>query len=214
MPLLCYCIIEEGNTLSLPAQGVLAAPLRLVDVAPVQIVTSEWPPMPAPSQENAVERALEFHRVIHAIFEQVQVIQFRFPTTLEDEAALRGHIEARAAASAETLRRFRTVVQMEVRLRGTGPAAAAASGSGTEYLQSRRAEMRSLEQGADRLREAAGSIASEWRQRWSSAGLRCYALVERERVADFRRAFEATAGSAPQARVSGPWPPAEFMGDL
>jgi hypothetical protein len=214
MPLLCYCMIEEGVSVSMADDGILGSPLRLVDVAPVQVLVSEWPIMAEVSELASIERALEFHRVVHALLRQTQLVQLRFPTVVPDEAALRASIAPRAAACGEALRRFRDTVQMEVRLRYPGREAVAPSASGTEYLQNRRAEMRGLEQSAERVREAAGPLAVEWRQRWSSAGLRCYALVQRNCVGGFRRQIEAKLGGVAQARISGPWPPAEFMGDL
>ncbi len=211
MSLLCYCMIEQGGSVRLPATGVLAASLRTVEVPPVEIVVSEWPSSEPSGKEDAVERALEFHRVIQEIFQQVQLIQLRFPTIVESEAALRTSITPRAATCGEALQRFRDLVQMEIRLRAGVKAPAA---SGTEYLQNRQAQMYAVEQSGDKLREAAGSLVLEWRQRWSSSGMRCYALVPRERVADFRRALEAVSDGLTQRRLSGPWPPAEFMGEL
>jgi hypothetical protein len=41
--------------------------------------------------------------------------------------------------------------------------------------------------------------------------MRCYALLRRDAVSSFQHAAEALSQNLPRTRLSGPWPPAEFL---
>lgn len=158
-------------------------------------------------QSSAQADVLAFHGVVHAFFQRGGVIPFRFPTTLPDAAALQTWLAANAAEVKRELERLGPMVQMEVNL--ANPATGTA-GSGREYLESRRDAQRSLTERAQQARDAVADLAPEWRQRETRDGLRCYALVPRGREQEFVARISALAGGV-TARVTGPWPPAEFL---
>src|SRR5229473_1382541 len=82
--------------------------------------------------------------------------------------------------------------------------------SGTQYLRRRQGQQRELEELAERFREA-GAIRS-WRKRDSARGVRCFALVQRDDIAEFQRqAAGVPVGAEIGVRVTGPWPPSEFL---
>jgi hypothetical protein len=215
MALLCYCVVRDDAPVVLPATGNGERPVQTVSVPPLVAVASPLPPGFAFAAATAVSDALEFHRVVESIFCQTDLIPFRFPT-LQEEAGLREHLWAKRARYEEWLRRFRGLVQMEVRV----PAEKAAEErdtaiSGTEYLRGRQAQLRRLESLAERVRTAVGPLATDWRQRVSASGVRAYALTSRGAVEAFAvKAGRVLAEPGCAARVGGPWPPTEFMGEL
>lgn len=84
--------------------------------------------------------------------------------------------------------------------------------SGTKYLRARQKRLSMLEAAAGVLKSKAADFIQGWRQRSSSDRLRCFALVRREVVADFRhRMASAEIPSDLTARISGPWPAMEFF---
>jgi hypothetical protein len=153
--------------------------------------------------------AEEFHRVQRELFSRGAIIPFRFPVVLENQNKLREHLDERAGEYKNLLRRFATSVQMDVFLAHI--ASLSAQPSGATYLRERQERNHALEQFASELRKQAKPLAKDWRQRTVSNGLRCFALVEREHVEEFNEKMKMLAvPTAFSARVSGPWPVAEF----
>ena len=154
--------------------------------------------------------AEEFHRVQRELFSEGSVVPFRFPTILESEDKLREHLDQRADEYKNLLHRFATFVQMDVFL--THTTALSTNPSGAAYLRERQERKRALEQFAAELRTRAETLAKDWRQRSVSNGLRSFALVERKHVEEFNEKMKALAvPSTLSARISGPWPVAEFV---
>jgi len=157
---------------------------------------------------------LAFHRVVHAFFQGGAVVPFRFPTTLADRDALVAWLQSNAAAVARELERLRGMVQMELHITVavTASKSGAASG-GREYLEARRDAQSALRAAAAAARQRAGALAADWRERETREGLRCYALVGRGREGEFAAEFAGPAepASPVSMRVTGPWPPAEFL---
>lgn len=200
--LLLYCMTKSGTAAPRVA-GVAGAEVRSLEEAGI----AAWYSVAAPAQAAAREDALAFHRVVAGFFAQQSVVPFRMPTLLADEAALRQWLAEHAAAVARELDRLRGVVQMELNI--TAPASPAPA-SGRAYLEARRDAQRALEQRAGAAREALAGVTAEWRQRETRAGIRCYALVPRDRVPDFVAHIDVNGKDA-AIRVTGPWPPAEFL---
>jgi hypothetical protein len=154
--------------------------------------------------------AEEFHRVQRELFSRCAIIPFRFPVILENQNKLREHLDERAGEYKNLLRRFATSVQMDVFL--TYTASLSAQPSGAAYLRERQERSHAMEQFASDLRKHAEPLVKDWRQRTVPNGLRCFALVEREHVEEFNEKMKMLAvPTAFSARVSGPWPVAEFV---
>ena len=153
----------------------------------------------------AKEDVLAFHGVVSALFREMGVVPFRFPTTMPDEAALHAWLEKHAPLVKSELARLRDTVQMELYF---GANTAAPAGSGRAYLEGKRDVLRALEKEAEKARAAVSNLVAEWRQKETREGLRCYALVQR----GSERVFLTQLGTIREgARVSGPWPPSEFL---
>jgi hypothetical protein len=218
MPALVYCLIEAQD-IEVPASGVGGMPVEGVEESGLRCFFS----MPGSIDHvlglPAKQAALTFHHVVQAIFEQVAVIPFRFPTILQSEAEVRSYLSNEEHVYHEALNRLRRMVQMEVQLSRSGGEAAnsaetssARQSSGTEYLRSRQSLQNELAKGAAAFRALGDDLVRDWRERPSAQNLRCFALIERDSVNDFKnKAATVQLASNVQARVSGPWPASEFV---
>jgi hypothetical protein len=218
MPALVYCLIEAQD-IEVPASGPGDLPVESVEESGLRCFFS-----PAPTADQvlglpAKQAALRFHYVVKTIFHQVAVIPFRFPTVLQSEAELRSHLSDQEDVYHEALNRLRRMVQMEVQLsHSVGAAANSAEtsssrkSSGTEYLRSRQSLQKELAKGAAAFRRVGDGLVRDWRERPSAQSLRCFALIDRDLVSDFKsKAATVQLASNVQARVSGPWPASEFV---
>lgn len=209
MPLLLYCVTGPTALLN-SSTGVAGSPVSRFEHDGLAAFYSEnatsdiW--LRAPLRSSASE----FHRVQRDLFQSVTILPFRFPTILENDNKLREHLAANAADYKSLLDRFAGCAQIDITL--TFAADPPKPSSGAAYLQGRQARTRNLEQFAHALRKQASSLLRDWRQRSASNGLRCFALLERKQVEEFNETIKRL--SVPEgiaARVSGPWPVAEFL---
>lgn len=162
--------------------------------------------------------ALDFHGVNRELFRRAAIIPFRFPTALAEMAQIDAHLRERAVLYGSALAQFRDKVQMELRLSlaESKPCASAASGedatTGTMYLKSRARSARQTEEAISACRVAINEEVIDWRQRESSHGVHCFALIRREAVTGFQQQIKCVRlDEAVTAAVSGPWPPTEFF---
>jgi hypothetical protein len=146
-----------------------------------------------------------FHGVLSALFKERGVIPFRFPTVMQDEKAIEDWAAKHAALIGRELARLDALVQMELHL---GAGADTPSASGRAYLEGKRDSLRSLENEAEKACGTVAHLVAEWRQKETREGLRCYALVPRGKEREFRTQLGTIRAGA---RVTGPWPPSEFL---
>jgi Gas vesicle synthesis protein GvpL/GvpF len=209
MALLLYCVADRSA--SYPTMiGVSGSPVVRLEHSEVTLFYSEeadsnrW--LRAPLKKSAEE----FHGVQQELFRTAAIIPFRFPTILGDQEKLREHLHQRSAEYKSLLCRFRTSVQMDIMVTDSMPPADRPSGA--QYLRDRQIRHRRLEQFAADIRQRANGVVEDWRQRSLANGLRCFALVERERVPHFNETMKTVVVPAGlKARISGPWPMAEFL---
>ncbi len=225
MTLLAYCVTKTSAVVDAPLTGVGGSPIQSVEHGDLRCLVSppstEDSPLPASQLRDA---ALAFHRVIDKIFDQTAIIPFRFPTLLSGETELIAYLAEHLVEYRAALTRLRDMVQMEIRLQfkgstsnrgiaeSSGVLGAEAKPSGTAYLQKISAQHEKLDVAAKELRQACLSFTKGWRQRDSSEGIRCFALVERGSVGRFQTELR-TVGIEPDldARLSGPWPASQFL---
>jgi Gas vesicle synthesis protein GvpL/GvpF len=165
---------------------------------------------------NTRERALEFHQIVKHLFELGEIIPFRFPTLLADRAEIASEIEKHSPEYKEGFAKIRGRVQIEIRIRPRVPEKEAivrnAASAGTGYLQARYDRYLQLRSAADALRAAAGEFIENWREREYSDHLRCFGLIARDSYGAVQPGMaRASLPSHIEARVSGPWPPTEFL---
>jgi Gas vesicle synthesis protein GvpL/GvpF len=213
MPLLAYCMMEtSAAAVEMPSAGVGGARVEELQESGLRCCFSRFESREHLFRITAVESALAFHHVLQTLFRQATLISFRFPTVVENEEELRQHVRAHAPQYIEALSRLRHMVQMEIHIR-TGQATGAGSrvGSGREYLEHRKAQIAERKEMAERFNRATRPWVVEWRERQTDGGMRCYALLRRDVVSSFLQAAQALSQNLPGTRLSGPWPPAEFL---
>jgi hypothetical protein len=212
MPLLAYCMIEAATAAEKPSAGVGGRKIEEVENSGLRCFFSRFESRDQIASLPAVEAALAFHQVLQALFHQAVIIPFRFPTVVDSGEELVRHIGEHASSHAEALSRLRHMVQMEIHIGSRHePGTASLADSGREYLQGRQARGAELEAAAKKFRLTTRPWVAEWRERQTAEGMRCYALLDREAVVSFQNAAQTLRQSLPGARVSGPWPPAEFL---
>ncbi len=209
MRVLPYGIVDGEEAVAISAIGVAGSAVDSLLEGELRAFYSRLAEL-APGAPSVRSQALEFHAVIRDIFRQVAVVPFRFPTLLESEEELKQHLRAQQGKYREFLERTRGLVQMEARL--AMAERAAKPGSGREYLVRRQQAARALEAEAARIADAVHGLVQEWKKRSQGEGLRCYALVPRSAIEEFRRRVGKLSGPGHvKMTVSGPWPATEFL---
>ncbi|HKC72465.1 MAG TPA: GvpL/GvpF family gas vesicle protein [Terriglobales bacterium] len=212
MSLLAYCIMEASAATEMPSTGVAGARVEEWQEFGLRYCFSRFETREHLSRVPALESAYGFHQVLQALFRQAAIIPFRFPTILENVDELRQHLREHAQQYIGALSRLRDMVQLEIHI-GTTQATEGGSqaASGREYLQQRQARAAELKATAESFNQATQPWVVEWRERQTDGGMRCYALLRRDAVTSFQQAAQALSESQPGTRLSGPWPPAEFL---
>ena len=230
MNLYAYCLGDEVTAGAVENElGVAGAHPRLVERAGIAAVVSEYD-----DEKIAVtrENVLAHERVVRRVLALTTPLPFRFGTIVS-EARLVSYLDAQEAKLKEQLARVRGAVEMSVKIiwrpeaRGNEAAGGrdigTAGGSGTRFLLEKRREL--LGEGA--LKERAEEVSAwlgravEGLVRESSVSLRpsenlilaASHLVERELLADYRRALGCAKTERPELHflTSGAWPPYSFI---
>jgi len=212
MSLLLYCVAKPSALQDESQPGVAGTPVSRIEGSDLAAFVSRSDHREVWLQAPLSTSALEFHRVLTELFESAAIIPYRYPTILENDQELTELLNQRSGEYNTLLSKFENWTQMEARVSHSVSGSSAPTGSGTEYLLERQRRQRALADFGSELGAAAFSVAGEWRQRSVKSGLRCFALVERNRVVDFKekmRSISVPAGL--KVRVSGPWPVTEFL---
>jgi hypothetical protein len=207
---LAYCACLSRPEISLPSTGVNGAVVQQVTEGRLSLLHSqvEWPFDPPALQRNAVE----FHRVVSHMFAQGAVAPFRLLSVFDDLQDLADFLAAHHANFAADLERLHNLVQMECVLYFAPRAGLKPSGK--EYLQMKADLLRLAEDFVQSMSDALQGVAKEIRVRESKNGGRIYVLVERGNEKIFHSAVqELHLPERFARRLSGPWPPAEFLSD-
>jgi hypothetical protein len=207
MALLPYCIFLGQSEPSVPSRGVQGSAVHVLAKGELSANYSELQQTEF-TGVDLQQAALEYHQVVHTIFEAQAVVPFRFPTWLTPEA-LGEHLDQQAEVYSRFLRQHAHDVQMEIRI-SAGTTATGAP-SGTEYLRARSGTAQRLQTAAEALKAGVADIVADWRERPLPDGLRLFALLDRKSVSDFRERLGAAEGLTPVSRVTGPWPATEFL---
>jgi hypothetical protein len=199
--LLLYCMAEENAAAVLPPRGVRSAPVEVLRKNGLVCYFSRYETFAGGAPEELKQDALDFHWAVNHVFAKQTVIPFRFPTLVAAESDLEAFLDKHAAAYLADLDRLRDKVQMEVRINLT-PAVLPAQGTGTAYLKAKFEATQKVVELENLMKSAA---QADWRQR----GNRHFALIPRGALTEFRDKINALGQAT--LRVSGPWPPSEFV---
>src|SRR5262249_34708305 len=115
MSALPYCILLRDPTTSIPEAGVLNSRIHRIDHGDLLALYSELSRSHI-SPENFQSAALEFHQVVHGIFDAAAVVPFRFPTWLTPPDVSK-HLQQESQRYTTFLTDHASDVQMEIRLR-------------------------------------------------------------------------------------------------
>lgn len=203
MALLAYCVVLDDGAPKFPPEGLLDSRSELIADSGLIALCSEME-RSAISATNFQQAALEFHRVVQAVFAAKAVIPFRFPTWLNTEE-MSAHLRQESVRYKDFLVKHADHVQMEVRIQAEAAAPILAA-SGTEHLRARAAQMRKVNEQAQQIKNLVADIAIEWRVCETPDAMRLYALIPRASMEDFREKLNPMP-----VRISGPWPATEFF---
>jgi superfamily I DNA/RNA helicase len=206
MPVLPYCILLRDSAELIPDTGILNSQLHRVIERDLLALYSEL--ARDISAAKFQPAAIEFHRVVHAVFNKAAVVPFRFPTwlTLPD---LSKHLERESQRYTTFLTNHANDVQMEIRLTELVHSVTHAA-TGTAHLRARAAESRQLRDAAENLKKLLSPNVKHWRDRDTAQGLRLYALLDRANVPAFGDRLRKHVQDI-TAHWSGPWPATEFL---
>jgi hypothetical protein len=215
MPILLYCVTQQHPAVAIP-DGVGEAAVSSRELLGIRAYWSEIdnPETAFGGPELLKQAALQFHQVLRGILTATTPIPFRFPTLLESADVLEQHLAPEQELYREALARVDNAVQYEIV--GTWAdeqqADLATPVSGREYLKRRQAAVGRVAAVENKLKTVTADAVREWRARRERKTHRWFALVardSRERFLASLRTAGATEGV--RLRLSGPWPPTEFV---
>ena len=203
MAVLPYCVILAVLKIEKPPIGVDGKKVESLESESLRIYYSDLADS-ALGTDVFRQSALEFHRVIAAVFRQTAVVPFRFPNVLKTREELESHLRTNLYRYQSFLEKTRDAVQMEVApSAAVPPPASETGGSGTEYLRQKQQRSRALTELSDLVLSKAGELILN-----SKIGdSRLYLLVPRNVTDDLRKRLSELQ----EIRISGPWPAAEFL---
>jgi len=207
---LTYCAYVNRPGISVPSTGVNGAVLHQVTQGKLGLLHSqvEWPFDYSSLQRNAVE----FHRVVSHMFGQGAVVPFRLLSVFDDLKDVVDFIAAHHENFVADLERLQNVVQMESVLYFAPRAGFKPTGK--EYLQMKADLLQEAESFVQSISDALQGVSKDIHARESKNGGRIYVLVERGDEKKFHSVVqELPLPERFARRVSGPWPPAEFLSE-
>ena len=194
--------------------GVADRPIFSIQESGLRGFVSQFSPTAAAPGHSVRDAALTFNRVLQAIFSHTELIPFRFPTVVADEREIVGYIRENAPDFLAFLSRFQGKVQMEIQVQARIDRNLNRAQSGKDYLHLRRGQMLAVRESVSNFQNSLASYIEDWRVRGAAEHARCYVLIERSAIEPFLQ--KATTVSLPdgiRARLTGPWPVSEFMGE-
>lgn len=215
MPVLLYCVTQPGPAVSVTT-GVCDSAVESREMLGVRVY---WSAVDDPDaclgQPDAMKQAaLQFHQVLREILAVTTPIPFRFPTLLESGDAVEQQLASEQEMYGEALARVQSAVQYEITASWADEQEAdrATPVSGREYLKRRQQATGRVAAVEQKLKTVTAEAVREWRGRQERKSYRWFALVPRECRERFIAALRSAGPSeGVRLRLSGPWPPSEFV---
>jgi hypothetical protein len=208
--LLLYCMTESGIERK-ELLGVNGSEVRAVEHNGVACHFSDSTEShPSSTQTDA----LAFWSVVDRLFQQNSVIPFRYPTLMEDEPAIRDFLATNADVYLNELQRVRGLVQAKITISeavSTPTPNTASPASGTEYLKQRQRISQSITDAVEAAKNTGSDLVKDWKQLQRKDATILFALIERNALTELKSRILKLDNVAAQVRVSGPWPPTEFV---
>jgi Gas vesicle synthesis protein GvpL/GvpF len=215
MACLLYCVTHPNPEVKV-ANGVCDSAVQSREVLGVRLYWSniDDPETCLGSAESIKKTAVQFHQVLREVLVVTTPIPFRFPTLLEREEVFEEHLSAEQELYRDALVRVGNALQYEIVGTWTDDQEADFSKpvTGKEYLQRRRQVSGRVSAVENKLKSVTADSVREWRGRQERKTHRWFALVARENREKFLAALRTAGGSEGiRLRLSGPWPPSEFV---
>jgi hypothetical protein len=215
MPSLLYCVTQPSPTVSV-AVGVSDAVVSSRELLGVRVYWSDIDnPEAALGEPGSLKKAaLQFQQVLREILAATTPIPFRFPTLLESAEGFEQHLAPEQESYRQALERIGNAVQYEIV--GTWAdeqqADLATPVRGREYLKRRQEVQGRVAAVESKLKSVTADSVREWRARQERKTHRWFALVPRDNRERFIASLRgAGASQGVRLRLSGPWPPSEFV---
>jgi hypothetical protein len=219
MPCLLYCVTRADSEVIATPVGVCDQTIQSHGSSGLRVYWSEIAdPETAladgPARKNA---ELKFRRVLREVVTHFTPIAFPFPVVLTDLEAVEKYVVDEREHFEEALDRLGETVQYEMIASWTADDQAdlATPVSGREYLKRRQEAEERIAAIDNKLKSVTAGIVREWRARQDRRKHHWFALVprlDRERFITALRSAGSSEGV--RLRLSGPWPPSEFVRTL
>lgn len=170
--------------------------------------------------DRSMKEVMSFGRTLQQIWSRTSLLPIQFGTELDDEDALAGLLSEHRQEWQSRLSRLRDRSELIVHLPKAGPATSeqppAAAGSGRDYLDAIAERVRAEDRVDDELRGVLAAYAEAERALPAVEGPRRAFLVPDCHVAAAKAAIAEWAERAglDEVRVTGPWPPFSFCGEV
>jgi hypothetical protein len=215
MPCVLYCVTDPNPEVKI-ASGVCETAVLSREMLGVRLYWSNLddPEACLGAAEALKKAAVQFHKVLREVLAATTPIPFRFPTLLEREEVFGEHLSSEQELYREALARVGNALQYEIVGTWTDDQAADFSKpvTGKEYLQRRQQASGRVTAVESKLKSVTADFVREWRGRQERKTHRWFALVTRENREKFLAALRTAGGSEGiRLRLSGPWPPSEFV---
>ena len=180
------------------ARGVLTRPIPGISVLQQDGLYCFYSAYQAPAEPAHVQQeAVRFFEINRDIFAQMDLIAFRFPTLLKDEAELRRFVNEHVAPLRAELERLQGMAQVSVYF---DPVESSPSVTGSDYMRAKLERAHAREEWEHAVLKAAGDGAASH----LAQGDRVHLLVPRVQapalLQTLRQYFQA----------AGPFPPSSF----
>ncbi len=215
MACLLYCVTQPGSEIKV-STGVCDTVVQSREMLGVRVYWSNVENAEAclGEAESLKKAAVEFHQVLREVLAVTTPIPFRFPTLFESDEVLEEQLASEQELYRDALARVGNSLQYEIV--GTWAEQQEADHSqpvsGREYLKRRQEAKGRVAAVETKLKTVTADSVREWRGRQERKTHRWFALVPRENREKFLVSLRTAGGSEGiRLRLSGPWPPSEFV---
>ena len=215
MPILLYCVTQAKESVSIAA-GVCDSVVESHELAGLRFYWSEIANLAEWSGDAELLKkvALQFQQVLRQVLPAITPLPFPFPTLMENMVEMENHLAAEQELYRAALERIGDAVQYEIVASWAADEQTdlAKPVSGREYARRRHEVALRVAAVESKLKGVTGDSVQEWRGRQERKTHRWFALVprkERERFITSLRSAGPSGGV--RLRLSGPWPPSEFV---
>lgn len=215
MPCLLYCVTQPEPAVEIAA-GVGDSAVLAREMLGLRVYWSELDDVEAVlgGAESAKNAALRFHQVLREILSVTTPVPFRFPTLLDRAEIIEQQLAPEQDLYRQAFERVASAVQYEIVATWAEEQAAdlATPVSGREYLRRRQESLGRVAAVESKLKSVTAELVREWRGRQDRKTHRWFALVARDQRERFIASLRtAGASQGVRLRLSGPWPPSEFV---